>query len=310
VTLLSACTALGGSTPPSSSGSLQKLKVTILISTDLPPFWIAKDEGYFAAEGLDVDFDVAARGDLAIAKAINGESSIVFSTYPLLVQSKGDVQVVADGTSASPNSNLIVTVPNSPVKRIEDLKDHRVAVTSKNSTSELLTKAALIDHGVDPKTVQFFYMGLPDMGPALEGGRIDAAYQPEPFITQDSKLIGAARVIDVASPGSGTDSFPIGGYFATRKFIQGNPKTVAAFQRAMAKGVQTARSDRPKLNAAAVKYIKNLEPDVAQMMTPPNFETGVPESRRLQRVPDLMLQLGSIGAKVDITPMIAPQLGG
>lgn len=307
--LTTACTALGSSSAnTASNGPLQKVKVSILISTDLPPFWLAKDEGFFAAEGLDVDFDVAARGDLAIDKAISGESNIVFSTYPLLVLSKGDLQVIADGTSASPSSNLILTVPNSPVKQIKDLAGHRVAVTSRNATSDLLTKSVLIDHGVDPKTVQFLYKGLPDMAAALQRGDVDAIYQPEPFITQDGKLIGATRVIDVAS--GYTKDFPIGGYFATKKFIEGNPKIVAAFQRAMTKGVQVARTDRPKLNASVVKHIKGVDPDVAQLMTLPAYETGTPKVDRLQRVPDLMLKLDSISARVDAGTLIAAPVEG
>jgi NitT/TauT family transport system substrate-binding protein len=310
VLTMTGCSALGGPSTDNASGPLQKVKVSILLSTDLPPFWLAKDEGYFAAEGLDVDFNVAETGDKALTKAVSGESDIVFSTYPLFVKANssgaGDLQVVADGTSATPNSNLIITVPTSPVKTIQDLKGHSVAVTSKNATSELLTKSVLIDHGIDPATVTFKYMGLPNIPPALQQGEIDAGYVPEPFIHQAAQSIGATRVIDVAS--GGTQDFPIGGYFATRKYVHDNPKVVAAFQRAMVKGVQAARTDRVKLNEVASKNIKNLTIDVAQLMELPRYEIA-PDPRRLQRVPDLMLKLGALNSRVDIAPMIAKQQG-
>jgi NitT/TauT family transport system substrate-binding protein len=308
VMVATGCTALGARDSTSTSGPLQKVHVSILNSADLPPFWIAKDDGYFAAEGLDVEFDVAKTGDIAQTKAISGESQIVLTTYPLFfvaaASGAADLQIVADGTSASPKSNALLTVPNSPVKHIEDLANRRVAITSKNATSDILTRSVLMDHGVDVNTVKFVPMGLPDMMAALKNNQVDAIYQPEPFIHIAARDIGAFPIIDVAT--GGTDNFPITGYVATKKWIQANPKAVAAFQRAMAKGVH-ATSDRTKVNAVVAKYMKT-DADIAQLMTLPSYHTDADDSR-LQRVPDLLLKLGAISRKVDAAPLIAKQLG-
>jgi len=302
------CSALG-SPDNTSSGPLQKLHVSILNSADLAPFWIAKDDGIFAAEGLDVDFDVAKTGDVSQAKVISGESSIALTTYPVYFANAAagaaDLQIVADATSASPKSNAILTSPNSPVKHIEDLKDHRVAVTSAVSTSAVLVKSVLIDHGVDPATVKFLYLGLPDMMAALKNNQVDAIYQPEPFIHIAAREIGATPIIDVAT--GGTDNFPITGYVATRKWVQANPKVLASFQRAMTKGVAAAIGDRTKVNAVCIKYSK-VKPDDADLMTLPSYHTNA-DASRIQRVADLMLKLGAISHAVVAAPMIAPQMG-
>lgn len=311
VLVLTGCTALGGKTNTTSDGSLQNVHVSILNSADLVPFWLAQDEGYFKAEGLNVTSDVAPTGDKSQTKVISGESQISLTTYPLFFvamskpdpKKNADLVIVADGTYASPNSNAILTIPTSPVKNVADLAGRRIAVTSPNSTSDILTKSVLIEHGVDPNTVKFLYQGLPDMAASLQNNQVDAIYQPEPFIHQAAAKISATPIIDVAT--GGTLAFPITGYIATRKWVQDNPKALAGFQRALAKGVKLATADRDKANAVIVKYSKTT-PDVAQLMTLPAYSPSA-DARRIQRVPDLMLKLGAIATKVDAAPLIAVQ---
>jgi len=69
---------------PPSGGGLEKttLKVSILPTTDLAPFWLAQDEGYFRAEGLTVESVIAASGQASLTKSISGDADIAFSTYP------------------------------------------------------------------------------------------------------------------------------------------------------------------------------------------------------------------------------------
>jgi NitT/TauT family transport system substrate-binding protein len=309
-----ACTALGGpSTPASTSnGAAEKtaIKVSVVPTIDSIPFWIAQENGYFKAEGLDVTGDVAPTGDKSMTKAISGEVDIAATTYTLLFvaksQNAADLRLVADATSASPQSNEILTLPTSPVKHIEDLAGHKVAITSKNAPSDILTRSVLKDHNIDPGTVTWVPLSQPNMAAALQHGDVDAIYQAEPFVSQAATKVGAYPIADVAS--GATLDFPIVGFVATGKWVQDNPKTLAAFQRAMDKATKIATADRAQVERVAVKYAK-VEADVAAMMKLPNFHISL-DARRIQRVPDALLRLGSIPSKVDAAPMIAPQIGG
>lgn len=312
VLAITGCSALGSNSASenAANGPLEKLNLVILNSADLGPTWLAQDEGYFKAEGLDVTISVAENGSVSQAKAIKGEADIALTTDPLffVAQASGtvDLQLVADGTSASPKSNAILTIPTSPVKNIQDLKGHRIAYTSKNATSDILTQSVLIDHGIDPKTVTFVPVGLPNMAEALRRGDVDAIYQPEPFIHLAAQSIGAIPIIDVAS--GATLDFPITVFVSTKKWVQANPKRLAAFQRALAKGVK-ATADRKKVEAVIVKYTK-VDPDVAALMTLPNYKFPKADARRIQRVPDLLLKLGAIKNNIDASSIMAPQVGG
>ena len=64
-------------------------------------------------------------------------------------------------------------------------------------------------------------------------------------------------------------------------------------------------SDRSKIEPLMVKYA-HVDADTAKLMPLPAYLSTL-DARRLQRVPDLLLQMGIITAKIDAAPMIAPQ---
>jgi NitT/TauT family transport system substrate-binding protein len=310
-TALTGCSALGSddSNASSNGGGLEKskIKVSIMPTTDLGPFWLAQDGGYFKAEGLEVEQIIAPSGQASMTKAISGEADIALSTYtPFFVaKSKGaaDIQLVADGTSVNAKSNAIVTVPNSSVKTVKDLEGKRIAITALNTASDILTKSVMKDHGVDYSKVNWVPIQLPNMAAALKDNQVDAAYMPEPMLTQAAKLVGATPVIDINTGAS--QDFPLTGYGSTTKWVQANPKTLAAFQRAMKKATLDAINDRAKVEPLLVKYAK-IDEDTAKLLTLPGYGSTL-DARRLQRVPDLLLQMGVITSKVDAASMIAPQ---
>lgn len=311
VLITTGCSALGSSDAPPSgqgSGALEKTSITVATvpTVDLAPFWRALEGGYFKAQGLDVREMPNADTKTALTKVISGEADIGLATYPSMFTAKAagqDLVAVADGTSASPKSNEIVTVPGSPVKTVQDLAGRKIAISSRTQSSGILTKSVMRDNGVDFANVQWVEMPFPNMAPALQRGDVVAAYMPEPFLTQTAKTAGAIPVIDAAS-GSSRD-IPITGYTSSGKWAQANPKTLAAFQRAMRDATRDATKDRATIEAAVVAHAK-VPADIAALMTLPNFQSKL-DAQRLQRVPDLLQLLGIINTKIDAATMIAPQ---
>ena len=310
-TALSGCSALD-SNASATGGGLEKtkIKVAILPTVDTAPLWLAQDAGYFKAEGLEVEAVMAASGQAALTKAISGETDISISSYMpfFIAKSTGtaDFQLVADATSVSPKSVAIVTAPNSPVKTVNDLAGKRIAMTAKNTASDLLAKSLMKDHGVPIDKVIWVPSPFPNTAAALAQGQVDAALLPEPFLTQAAKTAGAIPVIDVNS--GATQDFPLSGYGATSKWVKANPKTLAAFQRALQRATSETNKDRSKIEPLLVKYAK-IDEDSSKLLGLPSFSAKL-DARRLQRVPDLMLQMGAITTKVDAAAMIAPQATG
>jgi NitT/TauT family transport system substrate-binding protein len=310
--ILSGCSALGGPDPVPDrpgAGGLEKtsLQVAIQPSVDAAPYWLAQAGGYFRAEGLDVKTVLAENPAASRDKALSGDADLAELTYPtffLAVKGGAELRLVADGTAAKPKSNVLITVPTSPVKSINDLPGKRIAITSKNSTTQLLTQAVMKDHGLDYSKVTWVQLPLPNMAAALPRD-VDAAYQPEPYASAAARTVGATAFIDVAAPGTSTEDFPVLGYVAKKQWTEANPKTMAAFQRAMLRASRDAEADRSKWESLVIENTKANETDV-KLMTPPRF-TSIADPRRLQRVPKLMTDLGVIPTEVDAASVIVKQ---
>lgn len=308
------CGLLGDTSTESTPGAGGLEKGTISVASvgtvDLAAFWTALDGGYFTAEGLTVREVPAAKTEVALTKIESGEVDVGLSTYTAIIsaQAKGvfDLKLVTDVSWASAGSNAIVTVPGSGVTNVHDLAGKRIAVSDVNQASGVLTKSVMVDNHVDFSHVQWMTLPLPNMAQALKDHQVDAAYQPEPFKTQASKLAGAVPVIDAGS--GSTKNFPLTGFAALAKWAQENPKTMAAFQRAMDKATRYAVNHREAVESAVVKHT-TVTADIASLMTLPGMGSRL-EALRIQRVPDLLEQLHVIDKPIDVATMIVPQVGG
>lgn len=315
LTTVSGCGQPSGSTNPSAtdsgSGAVEKTKITVAImeTVSLAPFHLADKEGYFKQEGLEVAFTVHPSGQATLQKLLAGEADIAYGSYVAFFvgqgKGMGDIKFVADANSASPRSNMIVTKPGSSVRTVSDLAGKRIGVTAINTAADAMTKAVMKSHGVDYSTVTWVPVSLPETASALANGTIDAANLSEPSITQAARSVGAMPVVDVAA--GPAEDLPMGGFAALGKFVAGNPKTVAAFQRAMKKATDEANADRRTLEPVIVQYAK-VDRDTAALITLPNYQSTL-DPRRLQRVPDQLLEFDIIPRRIDANAMIAPQWG-
>jgi NitT/TauT family transport system substrate-binding protein len=315
---LTSCSLLGGSDEGSDSasggkgGDLEKstIKVSVMKTTDLAPFHLAVKEGYFKDEGLEVETVDAKSSDESSNKLVAGDVDIAYSSYTpfFLAQSKnsarakGGIKLVADAASASPNSCVIVATPDSSVKSVKDLAGKRIAVTGPGSVATLLTMSTLRNNGVDYSDVDWIPTPFPQTAVALKQHNVDAAFVTDPFIQDSMKKAGAQPIIDTAT--GPTEDFPVAGYASTGDFTKANPKTIAAFQRAMQRGTELAESDRGKVEPMLVQY-SGVDEDTAKLATLLNFQSKL-DASRLQRVPDLMKDFKVIHSPLDVKSMIVP----
>jgi NitT/TauT family transport system substrate-binding protein len=317
VTALSGCSLLGGSdeeSEPRSGGSgkleTTELNVSIMKTTDLAPFHLAMQEGFFKDEGLNVKFVDAPSGGESVNKLIAGEADISYSSYtPFFLaesrkaaQAKGGVKIVADASSAGPNSCMVVALPTSSVKSVQDMAGKRVAVTATGTISDLLTMATLKTKGVDYKSIQWVKTPFPATADALKAGNVDAAFVTEPFLSQTQTDAGALPIFDTAS--GPTADMPTAGWGSTGDFVEKNPNTIAAFQRAMQKGTDLALSDRTLVEPLLVKF-SGVDENIAKVATLLTFQSKL-DATRIQRVPDLMLEFEVIKSELDVSKMIVP----
>jgi NitT/TauT family transport system substrate-binding protein len=312
---LTGCGLLGGNEDKpannASSGGLEKpnIKVSVMTTTDLAPFWLAVKAGYFKDAGFTFDpaKDVVTSksGSESVAKLAAKEVDIAYSSYtPFFVaKSKGvaDIKFVSDAASAGPGATMVVTMPTSSVKSIKDMAGKRVAVTARNTISDLLVMSTLKTNGVDWKTIQWVEIPFPSTGDALAKGQVDAAFLTEPFLAQAQKKFGAVPVFDTAV--GPTANMPAAGFGANAEFVKNNPKTLAAWQKVMQRATDEAKADRSKVEQLLQDFAK-IDADTAKLTTLLTFQSSL-DATRIQRVPDLMLEFNVIKEKIDVSTMIA-----
>ncbi|WP_308258074.1 ABC transporter substrate-binding protein [Pseudonocardia lacus] len=307
--LLAGCAALGGTqaaAPPAADGGAPTpVRVSIMPTTDLAPLHLAERNGWFAEEGLDVETVTVPSGQASIQSLIGGDVDIAYSSYgPFFValdKGAADLRFVADASSLSPDSSVVVAMPGSGVGSVADLAGKRIAVTAAGSISDALVKSAMRESGVDFSGVQWVSIPFPDTPAALERGDVDAAFLTEPFVTLAERGVGAVVVVDTSTgPATG---LPTAGYASLAGFSEQNPATVAAFRRVLQRAVD-ASADRDLVNPLLVEYSK-VDAQTAAAATLLDFHAE-PRADQLQRVPDLLLEFGVIGEPLDVAPLIAP----
>ncbi|CAL9384269.1 ABC transporter substrate-binding protein [Saccharothrix sp. NPDC042600] len=316
--VVSGCGLLGGSEEKpadAAPGKVEKTKIKLglLPILDVASVHVAMKKGYFKEEGLEVEPVTIQGGAAAIPGLISGDLDITFGNWVsfFAAQSKDaakavdGLKLINDGYQAKPEMFLILTGPDSNIKSPKDLAGKTIAINTFKNIAELTAKATLEANDVDPKTVTFKEFPFPDMQAALQNKTVDAAFMVEPFISKAQRAIGAITVLDAAS--GPTDNIPVAGYGTTGKFAKENPNTVAAFQRAMAKGQRDA-ADRPTVEPLLVEYAK-VDKETASLVHFGEFPTTL-DATRLQRVATLMKTYGLLENDFDVKPMLVTSGSG
>jgi NitT/TauT family transport system substrate-binding protein len=302
---LSAAACGGGGSEKSANGlEKSELNVGVMPIVEGAAVQIAISKGYFKAEGLTVKIHTVTGGADALPKLKGGSLDISQSGHVVFLQAQDTgvlkAKIVAEASSMTKNLNAILVAKDSPIRSPKDLAGKKIATNAKGNQISLLVRAALEPYGIKINEDKDFVIApFPNQQQLLQTGKIDAAVVPEPYVTQMQQAIGA-RVLTDFSTGP-TKDLPITGYGATEEFVQKNPKTVAAFQRAIVKA-QADAADRAVLQETVPKYAK-IPSDVLGVVNLPGFPTST-SATRIQRVADVMKQFGYLKSDVDVKSMV------
>jgi NitT/TauT family transport system substrate-binding protein len=133
------------------------------------------------------------------------------------------------------------------------------------------------------------------MDKALANHDVDAVLTAEPFGTVIQQKLKARMVTDAgAAPNAG---LPISGYVSTDDFVTRNPKTAAAFRRAIEKAQALAAGDRKQVEKVLPGYAK-VDAATAAKLALPAYPTAV-DPAGLQRLSDLMVGQGLLKTPID-----------
>ena len=203
-------------------------------------------------------------------------------------------RILAEASTLTPGTRALVVRAASHITSIAGLARQKIGVNGTNSIGTLLTSAVLQENGISPEQVQFITdpKGYPAMPGQLQTGSWAAALLAEPYVTIAEQHYGDQELADMDQ--GATENFPMDGYVATQAWAEKNPKTAAAFVRAIQEG-QAIAATRPPVVQAAIAKADDLPSLVTVVMALPGFTTGPVNAQNSERVAEVMLEFGALG---------------
>jgi NitT/TauT family transport system substrate-binding protein len=298
VTMLAAgCSSGSGNATPKLKLEKTSIVVDAFPAIDSAGLYIAKMDGLFAAQGLDVTIEPVTIPPPSTQTLIDGQTAgkydITAGDYVTYIENeldgKAKLRIVAEASFLQPNVLALLVKEGSSINAIGQLKGRTVSVNAPNDIGTLLVDSLLLEHGIAPKLVRFNNnVAFPNVAQTLADNQVSASFSPEPFTSLDEETGGIEELADL-DQGS-TQDFPIQGYVVTQAWADKYPNTLKAFTTALSQGQEIADTDRAAVEKAVEAYL-GVKAPVAAFISLPAFPLGV-DAVRLQRVVSAMVRFG------------------
>mgnify|MGYP001256706548 CR=1 FL=1 len=116
-------------------------------SVGVMPFFIAKQNGYFSQERIDVEV-IAGRGNLCTMGLIAGSFQFTYSPSTFDAVVAGDVKGKVIYVAEKFLLHRFIVAPQ--INRFEDLKGKKIAISAFGTLTDMLTREILVDRGLKP----------------------------------------------------------------------------------------------------------------------------------------------------------------
>ena len=230
--------------PASGTGPESLRHVTVglpVAAATFLPLYVGEEAGLFREEGLEVEF-LAFRGGSDLVRAV------VAGSIDVGVTALAGVTV---GIAAGQPLRAFFAGYNIPafawyavdgIASMDDVRGKRLGVTRYGSSTDFLTRYALVSRGIAPdRDVQIVQGGdSPTRLAAMAAGQLDVNIfnPPETYVAEERGYHRILSQRDLA------DDYPFHVFFATEQAIAGQADLIRALLRAHVRAVRLARSDR------------------------------------------------------------------
>jgi NitT/TauT family transport system substrate-binding protein len=235
------------------------IKISYVVPTvEYGALLVGLDQGYFAAEGIDVEL-VQAGGGVATPALLAGD--LQFTGSPSVAISAvlrgAHLKVLFVGEDHS----AFQLWAQPEIKRFEDLKDQAVGIISRGDTTEIALRYILAKRNLPDDFISYTPLGTgtPRVA-ALLSGSFSAALIDAGEV-RDMEMAGKIGKLHLLIDLHKDVHMTFGGHATSDALIASNPDLVRRTMRALLKGLATVKSSRAVTIATLVKH--GSTPDAA-----------------------------------------------
>lgn len=222
--------------------------------------FMAKQEGLFKKNGLDVELLHIPSSSRAIQAILAGEITFSFMDGSNAAQAnlKGaNLALVAGAT----NRQVFSLMAKPEIKKIVDLRGKKIGITRVGSSTHTSALYALGSAGLKPVDYQILpLVEVPNIYTALAAGQIDAGVMSPPTNAR-AKKAGFVELMNIAKEGPEFVSVAVG---TSRSYIKANEDIVRRVVRSYAEGVQIFKTNRTAALRMIQNQLKVKEPEIQE----------------------------------------------
>jgi NitT/TauT family transport system substrate-binding protein len=251
---------IGCGRSPTSPKPAPKTQVSVrfpipIVESGQTTFYVAQDKGYYAAENLDVKFEMGSQELNPVKTVATGQDTFGILGGPdtlLVARSKGQPLKAIAIIHRHSNFSCLLTLKSSGITSLEQLQAKKIGFNYGHISTDVL-RSMLHKEGIKYTEVDvgFDYS-------QLITGRVAAEWAFTVTAGLDLPAKGVeVNIISPASYGIVTDGYTI---FATDATITGSPDLCLRFLRASLKGVRYTVDHPEEANQILLKRDPSLNP--------------------------------------------------
>lgn len=280
----------------SSALAADKVRASIFRIGASANAFIAKKEGFFAKNNLDVEFIEFRNGNEAITANRGGSVDILMSipgTVMMAMERGFDLVLLTQNEVAraqGPDAGSIQVLADSPYQKLADLAGKKLAVSGLHSQMSVSVQTALEKAGVDWSKMQVMELPFPTMNDALRAKQVDAVAQLDPFTTQ-LRTSGGGRVLSWLYVDAVPEQ-PIGAWYATKTYVDKNRDLVNRYVKSLQEAIDWLDADEGRARRAIAEHT-GLDPKLIEAMPVIKWSWRI-NMDRWQATVDMMHKAGEL----------------
>ena len=230
------------------------------------PLTIAERNGYFKAEGLDVEILDFPGGARALQALLGGSVDVVSGAYEHTITQQAKGQNIAALVLQGKYAGIVLGMSKAKAaayKSPADLNGMKIGVTAPGSSTNMFVNVLLAKQGLKPDAVAIIGVGATAGAVAImKRGEIDAIANLDPVIAQLEADGAIVPVIDTRTAKGMQEvyggAYAAGCIYVPVEFAKKYPNTAQAIVNAMVR---------------ALRFIQQSTPDQIVAAVPPDYYT-------------------------------------